>query len=226
MVTHQALPSGRGGDQVIPRPAVWALGGPPPWSGRSLGALTSVVDRVASRPAALAPPPFADARRSAVLVLLHDAPDGPEVLLTRRAMHLRHHRGEISFPGGRVDAGETPDDTARREAFEEVAIDPATVRVHGHLDHVVTVVSSSHIVPVVATVANRPVLTPSPDEVDRAFWVSLADLADPTTYREERWGTPPADRSVHFFELEGDTVWGATGRMLHQLLRVAHGLAG
>ena len=172
------------------------------------------------------PPPFPGARHSAVLVALHDAPAGPEVLVTRRAMHLRNHRGEISFPGGRVDPGESPVETALREAWEEVALDPGLVTVHGQLDHLVTVVSQSYIVPVVATVDTRPELRISPDEVDRALWVGLDELSHPDTYREEWWGAPPTDRPIYFFELDDETIWGATARMLHQLLRLAHGVDG
>jgi len=161
-----------------------------------------------------------------VLVLLHEGDDGPELLFTRRTMHLRSHRGEISFPGGRMDPGETPVDTALREAFEEVALDPALVTVHGELDHLSTVVSQSYIVPVVATIESKPELTPHDHEVDRILWVSLAELARPDTFREEWWGTAPLDRRVFFFELDDETIWGATGRMVYQLLRLAHGLEG
>ena len=65
-----------------------------------------------------------DARHSAVLVPLYDGPDGAEVLLTRRSQALRNHRGEVSFPGGRMDPGETPLQTALREAHEEVGARP------------------------------------------------------------------------------------------------------
>jgi 8-oxo-dGTP pyrophosphatase MutT (NUDIX family) len=159
-----------------------------------------------------------------VLVLLHEGDGGAEVLLTRRAMHLRNHRGEISFPGGRMDAGETPVETALREGWEEVALDPDLVTVHGELDHMSTVVSQSYIVPVVGTIDRRPELVPHAAEVDRILWVPLAELLTPGTYREERWGEPPLDRPIFFFELDDETVWGATARMLHQLLRLAHGV--
>ena len=69
-------------------------------------------------------PSFPDARVSAVLIVLVEGDDGAEVLLTRRSMEMRNHRGEISFPGGRLDAGETPIDAALREAHEEVGLDP------------------------------------------------------------------------------------------------------
>jgi hypothetical protein len=83
-------------------------------------------------------------------------------------------------------------------------------------------VSRSYIVPVVASVEARPELQPHVAEVDRILWVSFTDLLRPGTYREEHWGTPPLDRSIVFFELDDETVWGATARMVQQLLRLAH----
>lgn len=214
-----------GGAQQIPRPAAWRPGGPAPWGAQPGPVeLERTLTTVQTRSQGPMPPPFPGARHSAVLVALHDASDGPEVLVTRRAMHLRNHRGEISFPGGRVDPGESPVETALREAWEEVALDPGLVTVHGQLDHLVTVVSQSYIVPVVATLTERPELRISPDEVDRALWVSLDELSHPDTYREEWWGTPPTDRPIYFFDLDDETIWGATARMLHQLLRLAHGV--
>ena len=62
-------------------------------------------------------------------------------------------------------------------------------------------------------------------EVDRVLWVPLHDLTRPGTFREEWWHTPIGERPIYFFELDDETVWGATARVLHQLLRVAHGIA-
>jgi len=217
-----------GGRQVIPRPEAWRVGGASPWheSASTPIRLTELLARVSSRAPRDTAPAFDGARNAAVLVLLHDGDAGPEALFTRRAEHLRNHRGEISFPGGRMDPGETAAQTAVREAYEEVGLDPALVTVHGELDHLSTVVSRSYIVPVVATVDARPVLHAAPDEVERILWISLAELSRDDTYREEWWGTAPLDRPLFFFELEDETIWGATGRMLHQLLRLAHGIDG
>jgi 8-oxo-dGTP pyrophosphatase MutT (NUDIX family) len=171
-------------------------------------------------------PMFPGARPSAVLVALRDGPHGAEVLLTRRSMHMRNHRGEISFPGGRLDAGETYEEAALREAAEEVALPATSIEVVGRLLPLSTVVSLSYIVPVVGLMRDDPELHAATSEVDRLFWEPLADLLVDGTYREERWGTPPLDRPIFFFELEDETVWGATARMLHQLLRVAHRVVG
>jgi 8-oxo-dGTP pyrophosphatase MutT (NUDIX family) len=197
---------------------VWSEGPAAPWRP---GATASIDDVLASVPDHEGPllPAFPGARHSAVLVLLHDGPAGPEVLLTRRSWELRHHRGEVSFPGGRMDPGETPLDTALREAHEEVGLDPDLVRAHGELEHLNTVVSRSYIVPKVATIDRPPPLRGHYPEVDRVLWVPLAELTRPDTYRSERWGTAGVDRVLHFFHLDDETIWGATAHMLVDLLR-------
>ena len=131
---------------------------------------------------------------------------------------MRHDEGEISFPGGRMDPGETPVDTALREAHEEVGLEPASVRVHGELEHLNTVVSRSYIVPKVGVVDEPVELTGQTMEVDRVMWVPLAELTRPDTYRSEVWGFGSTHRVLHFFHLDDETIWGATGHMLHDLL--------
>jgi 8-oxo-dGTP pyrophosphatase MutT (NUDIX family) len=163
-------------------------------------------------------------RGSAVLAPLFDEGGEAHVVLTRRAAHLRSHRGEVSFPGGGQDPGESLLETARREAFEEVALDPATVEVVGELDHLQTVTSRSYIVPYVGVLPGRPALEPNPAEVEHILYVPLRELLLDEVYREERWGLPPLDRPLWFFELVGDTVWGATAAMLRNLLAVSLGV--
>ena len=170
--------------------------------------------------------PVGTLRASAVLVALADGPHGAEVLLTRRSESLATHRGEISFPGGRVDAGETFEAAALREAHEEVALDPAAVQIGGRLDPISTLVSRSFIVPVVGIIERQTTLWPAADEVDRIMWVPLAELTRADTLHEEIWPVGEEHRPIFFFELDDETIWGATARMLHQLLRVALGVDG
>ena len=219
----------RGGTQVVPRPEGWRLGGPPPWARPHDDAMLSLDAVVAAvrtrRPPLEELPLFPGARPSAVLVALHDGPLGAEIVLTRRSRQLRNHRGEISFPGGRLESDETPELGALREAEEEVALAPAAVEVVGRLTTLATVVSLSHIVPVVGRLRARPTLRPAIAEVERILHVPLRELAEPDVFREEWWEDREVERAIYFFELEDETIWGATARILVDLLSVAFGAA-
>jgi 8-oxo-dGTP pyrophosphatase MutT (NUDIX family) len=216
-----------GGGQRIPRPDGWTYGQPAPWASgvRALRA-SDVVAALVDRPHAEAVAPLDTLRSSAVLVAVTDGAHGAEVLLTRRSETLSSHRGEISFPGGRVDAGETFEAAALREAYEEVGLNPSAVQIRGRLEPISTMASRSFIVPVVGTIDSHPVLTPAAAEVERIMWVPLAELTREDTFREELWDFDGGRRPIFFFELDDETIWGATARILHQLLRVALGIVG
>ena len=218
----------RGGNQLIPRPDDWRIGDAPAWLNNDLSVLHDagiVHERLAAH---LAGRSVANieleqewvkfARPSAVLIPIMLTSDGPSVLLTRRADHLRNHRGEMSFPGGRMEPTETPFQTALREAHEEVALPHHTVNVLGTLEPITTFVSNSLITPVVGIVDGIPDLVADPGEVARIMTVPLHELARTDTYRNEWWVTERGDINIHFFELDDETIWGATGRLLHQLL--------
>lgn len=219
-----------GGTQRIPSPAVRRPGGDAVWSSASASfALDDVLASVIRHQPALAGAhtPRTDERVSAVLVVLADGPHGAEVLLTRRSESLSNHKGEISFPGGRVDPDEDVVSAARREAREEVGLKVRATGVHGRLSPLSTFVSKSYIVPVVAAIEAKPELALHEPEVDRAFWIPLRELAAPDVYEWEWWSfnhsTDP-ERPMFFFYLHDETVWGATARVLHELLCVVHGV--
>jgi len=171
-------------------------------------------------------------RHSAVLIALFDDDHGAHVVLTRRSDQLRNHRGEVSFPGGRIDGGEGVVGAALREALEEVALQPDLVEVAAHLHPIVTLASGSLIAPVVGTLAGRPSLVAAPAEVERVFDVALTDLLVEGVFHEERWRRPerPSPRSTDgsfplwFFEISGEMIWGATGRLLVDLLCLTLGV--
>lgn len=163
-----------------------------------------------------------DAPAAAVLVALFEEDGEARVILTRRSSSMRSHRGEVSFPGGRLEEDEAPLGAALREASEEVGLDPEAVEIIGQLAPLSTISRRSHITPFVGVLAQRPVLRPNPAEVEHAFDVALVELLGDDVYREERWDMLPSatDRPMHFFHLPHDIVWGATARILHELLEL------
>jgi 8-oxo-dGTP pyrophosphatase MutT (NUDIX family) len=136
------------------------------------------------------PPEDADARRGAVLMVFADRPDDPaepddlahrgELLLTERAHHMRSHPGQVSFPGGSLDAGETPREAALREAHEEIGLEPAEIEVFGELPELWLPPSNFAVTPVLGYWRDRgQVRIASPDEVHEIHHVAIADLLDP-----------------------------------------------
>ena len=227
---HPDVPA-RGGPQRIPRTPGSRVGRPAPWAGLAVEERHVSLDRVRAALAARGPAKRSlvevpGVRASAVLVPLFEHDGDTWVVLTRRAQHLRSHKGEVSFPGGGQDPGEDLRDTALREAREETGLDPATVEIIGELDHLTTISSRSFIVPYVAALPGRPDLHPNEAEVERILYVSLSELLLDEVFREERWGIAPLDRPITFFELVGDTIWGATAAMLRQLLLIVTGVDG
>ena len=223
---------------MIPRPPTAAPGGPPPWTPRTGITIDDVLDALGRSGRLIADgPPVArwgapaaasaasaalPAAPAAVLVALFEEGGEARVLLTRRSTQLRTHRGQVSFPGGRIDHGEDAVAAAVREAFEEIGLDPAVVRPAGFLAPAFAFSSGDPITAVVATLPARPRLVANPSEVDRVFDVALADLAVHCTV--ERWSEPGVPAFfMYFFAVEGETVWGATARMLVDLLTAVLG---
>ncbi len=99
-----------------------------------------------------------------------------------------------------------------------MGLEPADVEIVSRLDGIGTVATRFTITPFVGFVAARPALTPNPGEVVRILEVRLSELLDPDVYREERWDTRTADFDVHFYDLDDETVWGATARILTSFL--------
>ena len=216
---------GRGGSQKIPRPESWHLGAPAPWEGKertafTLEALESAISGYNSRTLT---DETKEQRRSAVLIPIYcSAQDELHVILTRRSAMMKHHTHEVSFPGGNQE----PEDqdlwaTAIREAHEEIGLNPELPRFVGTLDSFVTVGSNSLVTPFVGILDTVPALEANPIEVEEIIDVPLAELLNPDIFREEIWQWQDGkSRPVFFFELIGDTVWGATASMLRQFLLV------
>ena len=143
------------------------------------------------------------------------------VLLTQRATRLRSHAGQISFPGGRIEATDgTPRAAALREAREEIALEERFVSVAGYLpDHIV--MTGFRVTPVVAFV--QPGLTLAPDvrEVEEVFEVPVSYIFDPSNYRVRRRRSGFTGEEVEFYDIpyQGRDIWGATAGMLMTLYR-------
>ena len=219
-------PAGRGGSQHIPRPAGTTAGAPAPWAHLppparrvDLGRLRRILRE---RRPEQSPP--TDQRLSAVLVPLYLHEGEVYVILTRRASHLRTHSREVSFPGGGCEPGDADLwETACREAQEEIGLDPAAAVRIGELAPFFTVGSDSLVHSYVAELpAGRPEgLRPDPAEVEKILHVPLSELLAPDAYRQELWPRDGALRPISFFEIPGDTIWGATAAILRQFLLLA-----
>jgi 8-oxo-dGTP pyrophosphatase MutT (NUDIX family) len=177
-------------------------------------------DAIASLAAALetgpSPAPGPGDRLAAVLVPIVLEPE-PSLILTVRAAALSRHAGEISFPGGLQDPNERLAQTALREAHEEIGLDPSLPRVLGALPAVHTFVSGILVVPFVGTLERAPSLTVNVGEIDGVLTFGIANLA--AAERRVSYDRPGGGVWRGFaYELDGHTVWGATGWMLHSLL--------
>jgi 8-oxo-dGTP pyrophosphatase MutT (NUDIX family) len=156
---------------------------------------------------------------AAVLVPLVWQDDQWSLLFTRRTERVESHKGQVSFPGGGCDPGETtPEETALREAWEEIGLDPGQVRILGRLANMITV-TSFHVTPVVGVIEWPAVFIVGQHEVERIFTIPLYWLAD----TRNRWEFPIAgrDRSlIAYHPYDGELLWGATARMTVDFLRV------
>jgi len=173
-----------------------------------------------------------EASAAAVLVALFEEDGEARVVLTRRSAELRTHRGQVSFPGGRMDKGEDASGAALREAREEIGLDSGAVRIVGWLHPLFTLNATSFVLPVVGVLSGRPSVVANPDEVARVFDVELADLVGDGAFREETWDpyeawstTGPQARRIWFFDVAEERVWGATARILHELALLTLGIA-
>ncbi|MDQ1492855.1 MAG: hypothetical protein QOJ23_5369 [Actinomycetota bacterium] len=220
----------RGGAQRIPRPPTIRLGDAAPWAGLGPEAQRLPLDEVRRRslafPAPVRPPPVPGMQAAAVLVPLFEAGGETRVVLTRRPETMPSHRGDVAFPGGKVhpEVDATMLDAALREAEEEIGLPPAAVEVVAELDTISTVTSRFRVAPFVGVLAAPPDLRPDPREVERVFDVPLSELMADGVHRVEHWGTGVLTRDVDIFELEDETVWGLTARILSGFLTLLTGL--
>jgi 8-oxo-dGTP pyrophosphatase MutT (NUDIX family) len=155
--------------------------------------------------------------RAAVLIPLLLREEGLSVLLTQRTEHLRDHAGQISFPGGRMDAEDSsPDDTALRESEEEIGLDRERVEIIGHLPEYLTV-SGYSVTPVVGLVKAQAEYVLDEFEVADVFEVPLSFLVDPANHQIRLWQSEQGSRRFYSMPYQNRFIWGATAGMLRNL---------
>ena len=161
-------------------------------------------------------------RPAAILVPLLRVQFDWHVLMTKRAAHLAHHAGQISFPGGKMEPCDaSPVEAALREAFEEVQLTPGLVQVVGLLDRVLSP-AGFLVQPVVGVVGGENALNnlvSDPAEVDLIFTLPLTHVADPDNFRLVRRKTDGRQNDYWIVEHDKHLIWGLSARVLHDLHR-------
>lgn len=179
--------------------------------------------RMAPRPV-LRPDPAdtSPLRPAAALLLLYRHRNEWHIPLTVRGSRLRHHTGQVSLPGGRLDhPGESVEAAALREAYEEIGITPSAVDILGRLTPLPVVVSAHLLQPVVGTIAERPTFALAAHEVERLIEVPVTRLLqhDAVAWEERVRSLPPSGlMNVPYFEIDGARVWGATAMVLAEFI--------
>lgn len=165
--------------------------------------------------------PDAHTNKSSVLMLLFpDQRNIASLIFTLRS-HDINHGGQISFPGGRSERGETSRETALREAKEEIGIDPAAVNIVGTLSDLLVDVSNNYVTPVVGFMDDKPTLKTNPDEVDEVFAVPLYALTKEENMVTEQWELQPdIPYKIPFWKVHDVPLWGATAMMLSEFMEI------
>ena len=156
--------------------------------------------------------------KAAVLVPIVDRGE-PAIVFTKRTERVGHHKGQISFPGGVVDPTDASLlDAALRECEEEIALPRAIVEPLGALDDTETVATRFVITPFVGLVREPVAWRPDGEEIERLIEVPFAALIAEGSFRVEMWKSNGVERPVYFFDYAGETIWGATARILTHYL--------
>ena len=177
-------------------------------------------EQLAPRPRREWPPGFSSdhIRHAAGLLLVFPIDDRPHTVLTLRADNLERHRGQVSLPGGAVDAGESFEHAALREAHEEIGLSFEDVRILGALTPVDIPVSGFQLHPVVAAADIRPAFTASSAEVARVLEVPIADLREPAHLISTTRMSGGRTIQVPAFRIGSIEIWGATAMILSEFL--------
>jgi len=160
----------------------------------------------------------AHVRHAAGLLLVFPSGQDAHVVLTVRADTLGRHSGQVSLPGGVAEPGETYDQAALREAYEEIALPPGAVQLLGALTAVDIPVSGFRLHPILGVTTTLPSLTPADGEVARILEVSVSELCDPARRTSLRLSREGRDIVAPAFGIAGSNIWGATAMVLAEFL--------
>lgn len=165
--------------------------------------------------------PTGDYKKSAVLILLSRQNEDVQILFTLRSENLNSHKGQISFPGGRMEDGETPAMTALRETHEETGIEPSAVNLLCELSPLFVPPSKSLITPVLGYVETIPELLINPDEVEDCFWISIDSLLNTHLLKQEESFFDGQNVMIPYWDVHPKTkLWGATSMILREFLDI------
>lgn len=165
--------------------------------------------------------PSSGMKRSAgVLLILLGETSSPRLLLTRRALNLKSHAGEMSLPGGKIDGLETPLEAAIRECHEEIGVESSHLSVVGKITELQTMSSGISMSAFLARgLWDAYSYLKSDVEVDFIAEIPISELLGPNVYHQELWKNGAAQTTMHFFALGDDLVWGATAYIIVQWLK-------
>ncbi|MEX0719516.1 MAG: CoA pyrophosphatase [Balneolaceae bacterium] len=164
-------------------------------------------------------PTHEDFRNSSVLIPIIGWKEELEILLTVRTASI-NHGGQISFPGGGKEGNESIEETALREAQEEIGLLPERAEVIGRLTPLYVGHSDNMVTPVVAFLHQEQKFTPNPNEVEEIFTVSLSELMEESNLIDEEWDLRGAPYKVPFWNIHRVPLWGATAMLLSELIEL------
>jgi len=162
-------------------------------------------------------------KKSAVLLLLNPFSDELSIILTKRSSSLKVHRGQVSFPGGRVDAeDENVTATALRETWEEIGIPSESIEIIGQLSNLFIPPTHFDVMPIIGVLKQKPNYKINPDEVASVVEVPISQLLDSENIKRKVFYTSTSgiDRSAPYYDVMGLEIWGATAMILSEFVEL------
>ena len=160
---------------------------------------------------------------AAVLILLYPIKDKWHFFLTKRTNNVKHHKGQISLPGGMLEKGESHKETAIRETFEELGVQSREINIIGPLTPLYIPISNFKIFPFVGWLRSAPKLNIQSKEVSKVFSPSISSLTDPKTKKIKDSILLGQKVKIPFFNLKNEVVWGATSMILSEFKKILKG---